>query len=295
MDALGKCTKTMNKMIVNRINQSITTTPITTGWVASVLTGAVFVGLGHSSAQGQAVQPPDNPKGWETSAAAGVTLTRGNSKSFLATAGVDSNRKWSKDEALLGASVGYGKTTAVNRTDGEEDPETKTAAYAKGFGQFNHLFTERAYGGVRLDGLHDDISDVYYRFTLSPLVGYYFIKKPATTLSADIGPSWIVEKIGAGPNDPDGEAGARGYLGVRLGERFEHKFANGARVWQTADVTPEVEQWENYVFNFEIGLDAPITKSLSSRVVLQDTYDHQPTPGRLKNDLKLIAGLAYKF
>jgi hypothetical protein len=66
-------------------------------------------------------------------------------------------------------------------------------------------------------------------------------------------------------------------------------------VWQTADVTPEVENWENYVVNFELGLEAPITKKLSARLVAQDTYDHQPTPGRLKNDFKLIAGLAYKF
>jgi hypothetical protein len=102
-----------------------------------------------------------------------------------------------------------------------------------------------------------------------------------------VGPSYVLEKVG--------DTGARGYLGLRLGERFEHKFANGARIWQTAEITPEVSEWDNYVFNFEIGLDAPITKSLSSRIVLQDTYDNEPTPGRLKNDLKLIAGIAYKF
>jgi putative salt-induced outer membrane protein YdiY len=224
---------------------------------------------------------------WETSANVGVSLTRGNSKNFLATAGVNSSRKWTRDEVLLGASAAYGKTTAINRTDGAPDPENRTESYAKGFGQYNHLFTQRLYGAVRVDALNDEIADVHYRFTVSPLVGYYFIKTPSTTLSGDIGPSYIVEKVGF--------SGARGYAGIRAGERFEHKFKSGARVWQTADITPEIENWENYVFNFEIGAEAPLTKKLSVQAKLMDTYDPQPPPNRLKNDMKVIAGLAYKF
>jgi hypothetical protein len=252
----------------------------TVGLAASVLAGTLCAGLAPAQAQ--------ETKGWESVAGAGVTLTRGNSKSFLATANLDTKRKWAKDEALLGGAAGYGKTTVVTRgADPTPDEETKTAAFAKGYGQYNHLFSERLYGAFRADVLHDDISDVHYRVTLAPLVGYYFIKSESTTLSADIGPSWVIEKVG--------EAGARGYLGLRLGERFEHKFKNGARIWQMADLTPEVENWENYVVNFELGAAAPITKSLSTRIVLQDTYDNQPTPGRLKNDLKLLAGLEYKF
>ncbi len=188
---------------------------------------------------------------------------------------------------MFGAKAGYGKTTAVNRTDGLPDPENTTDAYIKGGGQYNHLFTERFYGALRLDALHDDISDVYYRFTVAPLAGYYFIKNAVTTLSADLGPAWAVEKVG---ND-----GARGYLALRLGERFEHKFAGGARVWQTADITPELTDWDNYVFNFTLGVSAPITKAISVQVVADDTYDHDPSPSRLRNDFKLTAGLAYKF
>lgn len=252
------------------------------------LATALLLGLALISPAAQAADPaPPEDKGWESTAAAGVTLTRGNSKTFTATANVDTKRKWSKDEVLLGASAGYGKTTVVNRTDNEPDEENRTVGYAKAFGQFNHLFTERFYGALRVDGLNDEIADIHYRLSIAPLAGYYFIKKPATTLSGDIGPSWVVEKVG--------EAGARGYLGLRAGERFEHKFANGARVWQSLDITPEVENWENYVLNFTLGASAPITKALSLQVLLEDTYDHQPSPGRLKNDVKLTAGLAYKF
>ena len=45
----------------------------------------------------------------ENASSVGVTLSRGNSKSFLATAGINTSRKWSKDEMLLGATDGDGE------------------------------------------------------------------------------------------------------------------------------------------------------------------------------------------
>ena len=247
-----------------------------TGLAAGVLIGTLIAGLDPAQAQ--------ETKGWESSASAGATLSRGNSHSFTANLGVDSKRKWSKDEALLGANAGFGENNPPGPGAGNR---TVTERYVKGNGQWNHFFSERLYGGLRVDAVADAVADIDYRLTLSPLVGYYFIKSPNTTLSGDIGPAYIVEKVGG--------HGARGYAGLRLGERFEHKFANGARVWQSADITPEIEQWENYVVNFEVGVEAPLTKALSTRLVLQDVYDHQPAPNRLKNDLKLVASLAYKF
>jgi putative salt-induced outer membrane protein YdiY len=260
---------------------------------ATIVTAGLCTGGAASTLLAQdAAKPAEEKKPlWETTANVGIALTRGNSENFLATAGINTQRKWSRDEVFMGAAAAYG-TTTVEETNPTPPPATRevdnrTESYAKGFVQYNHLFTPRFYVGIRGDALNDEIADVHYRFTLSPLAGYYFIKNPQTTFSGEAGPSWIVEKVG--------DSGARGYLGVRAGERFEHKFKNGARVWEAADITPEVENWENYVVNAEIGVEAPITKKLLARAVLQDTYDHQPAPGREKNDLKLIAGLAYKF
>ena len=52
---------------------------------------------------------------------------------------------------------------------------------------------------------------------------------------------------------------------------------------------------ENYLANFEAGIDTAITKQWSLRVVFQDQYASEPAHGRKKNDLRLIAGTAYKF
>jgi putative salt-induced outer membrane protein YdiY len=221
--------------------------------------------------------PPKHP--WETTAAAGVTLTRGNSRTFLATLSLDSKKKWEDDELLLGAAAGYG-----------EDKDTKNAEFVNGFGQFNHLFTPRFYGALRLDGSYDGIALLDYRVRISPIAGYYLVKETNTTFAVEIGPSVVFEQHG-GTNTVQ-----QTYLGFRASERFEHKLSATTKIWETLEYVPRVDEWtQKYVITGEAGIDSAINKHWSLRVVLQDIYDSEPTPGRLHNDLRLVAGTAYKF
>ncbi|HWN95145.1 MAG TPA: DUF481 domain-containing protein [Methylomirabilota bacterium] len=235
---------------------------------------------------------------WQTSAAVGVTLTRGNSDTFLGNVTVNSTRKATRDEVLLGASATYGTTeteTTVtfapspafpNGVKIKRDESETTTANAAGFGQYNHLFTDRFYAGVRLDLLHDAIAEVKYRVTLGPLAGYYLIKKPMTQLAVEAGPSFIAEKVGDESDQ---------YVALRFAERFEHKFSPKARVWQSIEFLPQVDRFHNYIINAELGAEASLTEKLSLRGVIQDTYDNIPADGRKKNDVKLITSLVYKF
>ena len=182
-------------------------------------TTGLLVSCGITSARAQAAAapapPPPETLAWVTTAAAGVTLTRGNSDTFLATITLDTKRKWEKDEVLLGASGGYGNNS-------NNDVETTTTEFAQGYGQYNHLFSDRFYGGLRLDGQYDGIAGIEY--------------------------------------------------------------------------LPKVDEWaDNYLLNLEVGIDTAINKHWSLRVVLQDQYASQPAPGKKDNDLRLIAGTAYKF
>src|SRR6185437_13901978 len=105
------------------------------------------------------------------------TLTRGNSDTLLGTLSLNTTKKWDQNEVLLGIDGAYGKTkqNGVNNT---------TAESLHAFGQYNRLFTDRWYGYGRVEGLHDEVADIKYRVTLSPGVGYYFIKNKPTDLSA---------------------------------------------------------------------------------------------------------------
>lgn len=249
-----------------------------------LIAGTLALGPWPASAQEAGTKPDDTPKGWESVASAGLTLTRGNSENFLATIGVNTARKWTADEVLLGASAGYGETRDKNA-----DPETRTTTdqYLKGFGQYNHLFTEELYAGLRLDAIYDNVAGIDYRATASPLVGYYLIKKPRTFLAVEAGPSFVAENLADEP--------AKQYIGLRFANRFEHKFSDRAKLWQTAEWVPQIDDFDNWVLTAEIGVSAALTKSLDVRLVAQDQYRNQPAAGREENDFKLIAGIGYKF
>jgi putative salt-induced outer membrane protein YdiY len=220
------------------------------------------------------VAPPPPPK-WDLSVAAGLTLTEGNSDSLLFSLIGRADKKWDVHELHFGTDVTYGETEDIKNNE-----------TARAFGQYNRLFTDRWYGYARAEGLHDDIADVEYRFTIGPGVGYYIIKQAQTSLAVEGGPAFVYEKQGGD---------SHGYFTVRLAEKFEHKFNDRARVWQSIEFLPQVDDFENYLINGEVGVESGLTRSWALSVILQDTYDNQPAPGRQENDIKLISAVKWKY
>jgi putative salt-induced outer membrane protein YdiY len=213
---------------------------------------------------------------WESSVSAGLTLTRGNSDTTLFTADFLTQKKTPDNEYSLGASGAYG-----------DQNSSDTVNNYKAFGQWNHLFTSQFYSYVRAEALRDVIANVDYRVTVGPGAGYYLIKETNTTFAVELGAAYVAQHL-------DGQS-EQDYATVRLAERFEHKFSTKARVWENVEFLPQVDKFDNYVINAEIGAEAALTKSFSLKAFLDDSYQAQPAPGKMKNDAKLIAAVAYKF
>ena len=249
----------------------------------SLLSAAGIALILFTTHAAKAQDPAPEKKKWETTAAAGLTLTSGTKDTLLATAGINTSRKWEKDEFALGVAGGYGE-------DDNNPTQTTTAntEFVSAYAQYNHLLTPRFYVGLRLDFLYDGIANLDYRFTVSPLAGYYLIKNTNTTLAVEVGPAAVFEKYGGESSDS--------YFGIRFAERFEHKISDSTKIWQSVSYVPQVDRWkENYVVTAEAGIDTAITEKWSLRVVLQDVYTSEPAPGTENNELRLIAGTAYKF
>jgi len=232
----------------------------------------MLAGLLHGADAGPA-QPP-KPK-WESSASVGFTLTKGNSDTVLFTANAATQKKWERDELGFGVDGTYGENNSV-----------KNAESAHAFGQYNRLISSRAFGMVRVDGLHDAVASVDYRVAVGPGGGYYFIKTTNTWLRGEVGPGFVEEKVGGQ---------TRNYLTLRLAERFEEKLTSRLRLWQSLEILPQVDRFQNYVLNGEIGIESELVKRLSLRVFLLDTYRSEPAAGRKRNDVKLVSALAYSF
>jgi len=226
----------------------------------------------------------EEPKKWEGSIAAGITLTRGNSKNLLATGAFNATRKWEHDTLLLGANAGYGEATTE---EGNQQNSHTTDQYIKGFGQLNHLFTDRFYGGLRVAGDNDRVANLNYRLTVSPLVGYYLLKETNYFWTVEAGPSYINEKYR--------DQATRSYWAARAAERAEYTFKSGAKLWESAEYLPRVDDTKQYIINAEAGISAPISKAFDVRLVVQWSYNSEPAEDRLKNDTKLIGAIGYRF
>lgn len=242
-------------------------------WVSSMSTGVTSLAFTQAATNQVALT---NKPAWESSLGVGFTLTRGNSDTLLATANIQTHRKTLEDEISLGADGAYGENDSVQNVNS-----------AHAFGQYNHLFSDRFYGYLRADALHDEIADLQYRITLSPGAGYYFLRQTNTSLAGEIGPAMVFERLGDDDNN---------YVTLRLAERFEHKFTeNNARVWESVEFLPQINDFNNFVVNAEVGLEAAVYKKISLQVYLQDNFVNEPAPERQQNDLRIVSGLKYKF
>ena len=238
--------------------------------------------LAFLAAVGSAVTPLQhadivitNKPVWESSISAGFSLTKGNSDTLLTTAAFKTRRLGPKNEFMFGMDGAYGESDSVKNNE-----------FLHGVSQYNRLFTERFYGFINAEGLHDGIADLQYRFALSPGAGYYFVKATNTTFAGELGPGLITQRLGGADTT---------YGSLRAAERFEYKLNNGARVWQRAEILPQVDKFDNFLVNAEVGAEALFTKTLSLRLTLLDNFVNEPAPGRKDNDVKLISGVVYKF
>ena len=212
---------------------------------------------------------------WKKNLTTGVTLTRGNKDSTLISADFTAQKKTPVDEYLLGLGGAYG----------EQDSRDTVNNY-RAFAQWNHLFSDRFFGYLRVEGLQDRIKNLDYRLTVGPGAGYYLLKNTNASLAVEAGSGFMAQRLGGQDES---------FATVRLADRFEYKLGNGAKLWQSLEFLPQVDKAENFIINFEVGIEAAITKTISLKTSLIDSYANQPAAGHEKNDAKLIAGVAYKF
>lgn len=244
------------------------------------LVWAVMLGLVAVSVQ---ADDAANTAAWETTVSGGLNLNRGNSENMLLNGTIKADRKGDANEVGLGVEANYGETQ-VER-DGQEVDETNIDN-TKAFAKYRRLLDERNYLYLNGDANRDDIADIQYRVTIGPGLGRYFIKNDKITLSAEAGPGYLFEKVADVEDD---------YAILRAAERCEVKLSEGAKVWESVEYLPRIDDFDQYLINAELGAEAAMTATLSLRVVLQDKYNSTPAPGKDENDLSLIAGVTWKL
>lgn len=211
----------------------------------------------------------------ENSIALGLTMTDGNSDTLLGNVSLLKLRTRDAYSLRLGADFAYG-----------EDQDEKTTENAKAVAEYRYLLSERSYVFSTLTALYDDIADIDYRGVLSVGPGYYLMKSERVTLGVEAGPAYIREKVGGEENDD---------LALRVGERYDRVLSATAKCWQALEYLPVADDFNDYLLNSEIGVEAAINSSASLRLVVKNAYDSTPAPDREKSDTTVIGALAYQL
>ena len=242
---------------------------------------AAFVSLGASSSPafdgkfGVNTDPAAKKTVAVNTAALGLALTQGNRDTLLLTLDVDRLAKGPQREWLFGGRAAYG-----------EAEDTRNQQLLRGYGQCNHLFNTNWFAYGRLEGLHDGMADLVYRFTATPGAGLFLFHQPRGFWNFEAGPGFVYERF---------EDRAEEFATLRVADRLEHRLNDRARVWHWAEYLPNTENIADFVINAEIGAEVALNKSLSLRSTVVDTYRSEPAAGRTNNDLKLITGVSVRF
>lgn len=220
------------------------------------------------------------PPAMKNSLNIGLSLTEGNSDTRVVNAALlTEGERPQLGSIRAGLEANYGEA----RVNGVYE---KTVENARGFANARKTLTERTFASADVSALHDDVARIAYRVMVGPGAGAYVIKDDRTSLSAEIGLSYVWEK----------QAGVRDdFLAVRFAETFSHQLSATAKIWQSVEVIPQFEDFSVFLLKAEIGVEAAINTRLSLRVTVRDQYDSDPAPDTEKNDVSLIAGVSLRW
>ncbi|MFC7339127.1 YdiY family protein [Haloferula chungangensis] len=217
----------------------------------------------------------DEPQGWELTGAAGLSYSDGNSDSAAYSVQVLASYLDEMNEAYIGADWYYAENDGVQSTDS-----------FKLYSQYNRDFSEKWYSGGNASFYKDDVAAIDYRVDTGILLGYHLIESERTTLDFEAGPGYAWEDSGGITSD---------FVTLRFAQRFEYEFTDTTRLWQSLVYTPRVDQFSDYVLDFEIGFETRLTDQWALRTSLRHRLDGSPALGRGDDDTTLMVGLAYDF
>ncbi len=240
--------------------------------LSPVLAGTGGAPAGKAPAGKNPAIPPTNDP-WNISAAAGFNLAKGNTDTlgagvqFLASYLTDDN------EFNLGLDYFYGETDGAETTN-------NLHAYTN----YARTLSGNLYGSLGLDFWRDTVSDLDYRLSVLPTLGYNVIKNDTTRLALEVGPAYVFEKQGGATKD---------YFALSFGQKFVHTFGSGVKFVQSASYVSEASDFDNYLLVGEAGLEFPLSAHWAFKTTLRDVYDSTPSAGADENDLSVLAGLSF--
>ncbi|MBT3191715.1 MAG: DUF481 domain-containing protein [Verrucomicrobia bacterium] len=214
---------------------------------------------------------------WDSTVAAGVNVTSGNSDTLAASGSVSGEKAGEDNEIRLGVEANF----AESEVDGVDETTTDNA---KAYLAYKYKF-DRSYAYSDNSLATDDMADIKYRLIAGVGMGYRVIESDAIKLGLELGAAYMSEEL-AGDVSDDG-------ILARIAARHDQALSETSKFWLSAEYLPRADDTDDYLLNGEAGVEAALNSTLSLRVVVQDRYDSTVPVDREHNDLAVISSLVY--
>lgn len=208
----------------------------------------------------------------------GLDLNEGNTENLGFNLGLNASGEFAPGQEIIAAIDGIYAESTLDGLD------STTAEQVTGDFQYNNSnwVGEPWYAGLGANALYDAIAEVDYRVNVYPTLGRYLHKDDVWDLAVEAGPGYLVEKVADIENDG---------VTLRFAERYNRAISDTSKIFQSLEYIPEVEDFEDFLLNFNIGIETEIAGGYSVRVALKDRYDNTPAEGFDENDLNLVVGI----
>ncbi len=227
------------------------------------------------------INPP--PVKWTGSVTAGAVITRGNTFTDQYHAGFDLLRRAEDDRITASGSYNFGR-------EKDQDTGVKVTSMDNWTTQGKYdYFVQDTKWYVFANALvaHDRIQDLNLRFIPGVGVGYQWVESPTLNFNTEGGLAWIYEDYSTQSTKEE--------IAARLAYHFDKTLATKVKFIHNLEYIPGLQAGSGYLINTDAGVRADITDSffVEGKVVL--TYNSQPAPGKLKDDIQYIFGVGWKF
>lgn len=241
-----------------------------------VLTSLLCAGAQAASAQ-QPTPPPPPPPPWTGSFGFGLTLTQGNTD--MANVNLSFDAKYAPAGPDSFKAEGLYLRGATNGVD--------TADRLGLQARVEHLVGKRAFVFGQGQYLRDPFKGIDYLVSPTAGAGYKIVDTPAVQFAADTSVGAVWEK---NPGMDVEIAPA-----WTAGEKLTYKLSAAATFTQGAQALWKLDDFDNALYTFNVGLASAVTTRTQLKAELLDTYKTSPPAGNQSNDVSLILSLVFKY
>ncbi len=229
----------------------------------------------------KAINPPAVK--WTGSVTAGAILTRGNTFTDQYHAAFDLMRRGEDDRITSSGAYNFGRERNADTGD-----KTTSADNQMLQGKYDYFLDDsKWYLFANALAVKDRIQDLNLRFVPGVGVGYQWIESAKMNFNTEAGLSWIYEDY----KDEDIKQG----VAARLAYHYDHTFNENVKFFHNLEFIPGLESGTGYLVNTDVGVRADMTKQMFLEAKVELTHNSQPASDNVKDDLRYILGVGWKF